>query len=194
MKSGVALLICALLVALWLVSFDGTGSNEPISKPAVPTAPVSKPTAISPAPVTRASASTPTSARSTVVTTVPSNEEPAPIAEYDLDQAMAMMRQSVAQGDPRQPELAPRVADAPPSATELTDPQRYAESEARHARAAIAAYAQILRQLPALRARVAQAQTDPSRSAEDYRQAKEALEQLEQMRERLVREQPGLLP
>lgn len=116
------------------------------------------------------------------------------MAEYDVDQAMAMMRQSVAQGDPRQPELAPRVAVVPPSATELTDPQRYVERETRHDRAAIAAYAQILRQLPALRARVAQAQTDPSRTTEDYREAQEALEQLEQMRERLAREQPGLLP
>ena len=199
MRSSIILpigVLCAIGV-IWLMnSDDGIQSAEPAAKSTVPAEAVVTPmqTTALPAPTQHPSASMRVAA-STFAAAISPDQEPAPVPEYDLRQAMAMMQESAARGDPRQPELIPRAAEiVPPDAVQPPDPQRYAERETRQDRAAIAAYAQILQQLPVLRARVAQARTDPRRSTQDYQQAKEALEQLEQMRARLAHEHPELLP
>ena len=197
MKYGGVLLVLSAVLAIGLIVWRETPSPEPAAAPAVVAVEASRSEVTNVSSTSRAQPDTSASlpARRKVPATTPSNNEPPPVPEYDLDQAMTMMRQSAEQGDPRQPDIAPPIVITPPSnATESPDLEASAERETRQDRAAVAAYAQILKQLPELRARVAQAQADKSRTPADYQEAQEALDQLERMRERLAREHPELLP
>jgi len=196
MKHAGVLLLLSLILVIGLIARRETQSPEPASVPAVGAGEVAshEGTEVSSTRHADPNTSTSRSARQKAPATTSSNNEPPPVPEYDLDQAMTMMRQSAEQGDARQPEMAPRTVTTPSDATDSPALETSAERETRQDRAAIAAYAQILRQLPELRARVAQAELNKSRTPEEYQEAKQALDQLEQLRERLAREHPELLP
>ena len=112
----------------------------------------------------------------------------------NAEEAQALMQSMAAQGDPRSPALLPGRPRVKASAAELADPRLYTQFEERQTREQILAYTAGVQQIPVIRERIELAAQSGERNAEELDEARAALEQLEQLRYRLEREAPQLLP
>jgi len=109
-----------------------------------------------------------------------------PMTPHSIESAMDSMRQGLAGGDDRTPPLREPQETEQPTLEELNDPELYQEYELRQTmNKASAYYSSVAKELPELRAKIAQAKQDGSRTDEEIQEAEEALQKLEQLKSEL---------
>lgn len=97
-----------------------------------------------------------------------------------VDSAIESMREGLVSGDSRTPELSDPLDIEQPSLEVLDDPVLYQQYEQQQTLNRAGAYfSAVAKELPLLRAKIAQARQNGSQSEEEIRQAEEALQKLE---------------
>ena len=109
-----------------------------------------------------------------------------------LERALASMRESLAQEDPRTPEMSTPYQRELPTAEELADPTLYEAYELRQTRKIAAIFAGVNKEIPAVRNKITAAKLSGSRTEEEIREAEEALANLESLSEMLRLAYPEL--
>ncbi|MBV1919055.1 MAG: hypothetical protein KUG73_00120 [Pseudomonadales bacterium] len=96
--------------------------------------------------------------------------------------ALDSMRDGLAEGDSRTPPLSEPLEYEQPSLDELNDPVLYQQYEKRQSLNQASAYfSAAVKELPVLRAKIAQARQNGSQTEEEIQEAEEALQKLELM-------------
>lgn len=108
------------------------------------------------------------------------------ITPHSIESAMDSMRQGLAGGDDRTPPLRASQETEQPTLEELNDPELYQQYEQRQTmNKASAYYSSVSKELPELRAKIAQAKQEGNRTDEEIQEAEEALQKLEQLQSEL---------
>ncbi len=99
-----------------------------------------------------------------------------------IESALDSMRDGLAEGDSRTPQLSEPLEYEQPSLDELSDPVLYQQYEKRQSLNQASAYfSAAVKELPVLRAKIAQARQNGSQTEEEIQEAEEALQKLELM-------------
>lgn len=105
-----------------------------------------------------------------------------PVTLRSIESALDSMRDGLAEGDSRSPPLSEPLEYEQPSLDELNDPVLYQQYEKRQSLNQASAYfSAAVKELPLLRAKVAQARQNGSQTEEEIQEAEEALQKLELM-------------
>ncbi len=104
------------------------------------------------------------------------------VTPHNIESALDSMRDGLAEGDPRTPALSEPLEYEQPTLDELNDPVLYQQYEMRQSLGQASAYfSAAVKELPVLRAKIAQARQNGSQSEEEIQEAEEALQKLELM-------------
>ena len=105
-----------------------------------------------------------------------------PVTPHSIESALNSMRDGLADGDSRTPVLSEPVEYEQPTLDELNDPVLYQQYEKRQSLNQASAYfSAAVKELPVLRAKIAQARQGGSQTEEEIQEAEEALQKLELM-------------
>lgn len=189
-----ALLVALLLgaVALVMARWLPDGAQTPVPVPAENKEPVAEDPALKEQ--EQAAASLP------MIDTVAERERSPVVSRVDdsasiptpSPQAVAALRESMRQGDPRTPPLAPSTdLREPPSATELADPALYQEYEQRQQQKVHASFARAADQrIPELEALIARGRAEGLSEAQ-LAEGEAKLAKLREQRNQLAAQQPS---
>jgi len=104
------------------------------------------------------------------------------VTPHNIESALDSMRDGLIAGDSRTPALSEPLEYEQPTLDELNDPVLYQQYEMRQSLGQASAYfSAAAKELPVLRAKIAQARQNGSQSEEEIQEAEEALQKLELM-------------
>ncbi|OUS05946.1 hypothetical protein A9Q81_04180 [Gammaproteobacteria bacterium 42_54_T18] len=104
------------------------------------------------------------------------------VTPHSIESALDSMRDGLAEGDVRTPPLSEPLEYEQPTLDELNDPVLYQEYEKRQSLNQASAYfSAAVKELPVLRAKIAQARQNGTQTEEEIQEAEEALQKLELM-------------
>ena len=104
------------------------------------------------------------------------------VTPHNIESALDSMREGLAEGDSRTPALSEPLEYEQPTLDEINDPALYQQYEKRQSLNQASAYfSAAVKELPVLRAKIAQARQNGSQTEEEIQEAEEALQKLELM-------------